>query len=83
MYAASVRRFRSGDICFTSGRYEFDGYLDGSSEFLPAPEEMEVPLRAGQRFPLIPSQWRACYWAPAGEGVAAVEPAGCALVTGH
>jgi hypothetical protein len=65
-------RFKSGDICVERGRYEFDGYLDGSSELLPAFEEMEVVLPSGQLFPLIRDRSRGCFWQRADDIEAAV-----------
>ncbi|MBI1824999.1 MAG: hypothetical protein HY287_18320 [Planctomycetes bacterium] len=65
MIAIAERRFKSGDVCPEQGPYEFDGYLDGSSDLLPALEEMEILARMGQAFPTIRSQRRPCYWTPA------------------
>ena len=54
--------FQSGDMCLQSGWYEFDRYVDGSSEPPPSLDEWEIPLRAGQVFPLTHHPKRACYW---------------------
>ncbi len=58
------QRFRSGDRCKETGSYEFDGYLDGSSELLPFPGDMEIELTAGEMFPRIQQRHRACFWTP-------------------
>ncbi len=60
-------RFKSGDVCAANGRFEFDGYLDGSSELLPFLEEMEVALKPGHVFPLISDRSKACYWSNTNE----------------
>ncbi len=73
MIGAYDRRFKSGEVCVDPGGYEFDGYLDGSSELLPALEEMDVRLLRGQVFPLIRSQWRACFWRSADVSIAAAD----------
>ncbi len=55
-------RFKTGQTCTVSGRYRFDGYLDGSSTPRPTPEEMEIPLTRGETFPPIRSSGKACWW---------------------
>lgn len=64
MTKAITERFRSGEVCAESGMYEFDGYLNGSSELLPTPEEMEIWVASGNVFPLVFSSRRACFWSP-------------------
>ena len=66
MYATRKTRYRTSEICNASGHYEFDGYLDGCSDSLPALEEMDIRLRKGEVFPMISSQWRPCFWRLAG-----------------
>lgn len=80
MYAAMQTRYRTSEICSRTGLYEFDGYLDGSSEGLPALEEMEIHLHAGELFPMITKRWRTCYWRLSGlpatsDDPSALEPA--------
>ena len=55
-------RFRTGEVCPESGRYRFDGYLDGTSSPPPTREEREIPLSRGETFPPIRSSGKACYW---------------------
>ncbi len=61
------QRYQSGDRCMETGWYEFDGYLDGPTELLPAIDEMQIPLLAGQPFPPIRSRRRECFWMVAEE----------------
>ena len=75
MYAAMQTRYRTSEICSRTGLYEFDGYLDGSSERLPALEEMGIHLYAGEVFPMITKQWRACFWIPVGTPDPSEDPA--------
>lgn len=55
-------RFRTGETCAESGRYSFDGYLDGSSTPAPTAEERQIPLSRGETFPPIRSAGKACWW---------------------
>ena len=55
-------RFRTGETCQESGRYQFDGYLDGSYTPVPTREEQEIPLSRGENFPPIRSSGKACWW---------------------
>lgn len=55
-------RFRTGEKCSESGRYRFDGYLDGTSTPAPTAEEKEIPLSEGETFPPIRSAGKACWW---------------------
>lgn len=55
-------RQKTGEICPTSGRWRFDGYVDGTTYPAPSSEEMEIPLSKGERFPPIRSSEKACYW---------------------
>jgi len=55
-------RFRTGETCPESGRYQFDGYTDGSWQPPPHPSEKEIPISRGEKFPPIRSSGKACYW---------------------
>lgn len=55
-------RYRTGETCVESGRYRFDGYLDGTWSPAPTPEEREIPLGRGETFPPIRSSGKACWW---------------------
>ncbi len=60
--AQTAVRAKTGDTCQVSGRYRFDGYLDGTSTPAPHPEEVQIPLSRGERFPPIRSSGKACWW---------------------
>jgi YjzC-like protein len=60
--ATVTNRYRTGERCETSGRYDFDGYMDGTSHPAPRPEEKQIPLSHGETFPPIRSSGKACYW---------------------
>jgi len=62
MLTAIGSRFRTGQQCVESGRYRFDGYLDGTSSPPPRPEEREIPLSRGETFPPIRSTGKGCWW---------------------
>lgn len=55
-------RFRTGETCTTSGGYEFDGYMDGTSSPTPRAEEKKIPVSRGEIFPPIRSAAKACWW---------------------
>lgn len=55
-------RFRTGEECIESGRYQFDGYLDGTRTPTPHANEREIPLSRRERFPPIRSASKACWW---------------------
>lgn len=52
----------TGNVCDRSGIYEFAGHVDGSTGCHPRPEETEIPLAAGERFPPIRSCRKAALW---------------------
>jgi len=55
-------RFKTGMKCETSGRYAFDGYVDGTSSPAPTAEEREIPLSAGEVFPPVRSSNKSAWW---------------------
>ena len=59
---ATKTRYRTGETCPATGRYRFDGYLDGTFSPAPTQEEREIPLTRGETFPPIRSTAKACYW---------------------
>ena len=59
---AERTRFKTGEKCTIAGDYRFDGYLDGTVEPAPTPEEMEIRLEKGETFPPIRSAKDACWW---------------------
>jgi len=55
-------RYKTGNVCDTTGSYVFDGYIDGTTQPPPTTEERVIPLRSGETFPPIRSASKACYW---------------------
>ena len=55
-------RYKTGETCCQTGRYEFDGYLDGSLYPAPTQEERIIPLSSGETFPPIRSANKGCWW---------------------
>jgi hypothetical protein len=62
MATAIGTRFKTGEKCVESGRYEFDGYTDGTSSPPPTTAEREEPIARGDTFPPIRSCNKGCYW---------------------
>jgi hypothetical protein len=55
-------RCKTGETCPQTGRYRFDGYVDGTNYPSPTLEEREIPLSRGETFPPIRSSNKACWW---------------------
>jgi|EndMetStandDraft_4_1072995.scaffolds.fasta_scaffold1733267_1 hypothetical protein len=55
-------RFMTGQICGTTGDYEFDGYADASSVPLLADDDKRIAVSAGQPFPSASSEAKKAYW---------------------
>lgn len=55
-------RFKTGQICDTSGVYAFDGYTDAGPGRQPSAEERVISLHAGHPFPPIRTTERGAYW---------------------
>ena len=55
-------RGKTGQQCEVSGRYDFDGYTDGTRTPAPHPQESRIPLSRGEIFPPIRSSGKACWW---------------------
>lgn len=55
-------RYKTGDKCPRTGKYTFDGYVDGTSSPAPTAEERVIPLDAGETFPPVRSVNKAAYW---------------------
>lgn len=55
-------RYKTGETCQYTGKYEFDGYTDGTRTPAPTAEERVIPLERGETFPPIRSSEKACYW---------------------
>lgn len=55
-------RFKTGEKSPRRGRFQFDGYLDGTSYPPPTQEERIIELEADETFPPIRSAKKACWW---------------------
>ena len=55
-------RFMTGQVCSTTGEYEFDGYTDSSSTPLLSDEERHIAVGAGKPFPPASSSNKNAYW---------------------
>jgi hypothetical protein len=62
MSVAIGTRYKTGQTNQESGRFDFDGYLDGTSTPMPLPAERAIPLSKGETFPPIRSAGKACWW---------------------
>jgi hypothetical protein len=62
MTTAAQTRRRTGEKCDTSGRYTFDGYIDGTNYPAPHRHEQQIPLSQNETFPPIRSSGKGCYW---------------------
>ncbi|NOK12583.1 YjzC family protein [Corallococcus exercitus] len=56
------QRFKTGNVCETSGSYVFDGYENGSTAPSPTAEERVIPLSKGETFPPIRSAKKSAWW---------------------
>jgi len=56
------QRFKTGETCETTGKYQFDGYTDGTYTPAPTAEEKIIPLSRGETFPPIRSANKAAWW---------------------
>ena len=55
-------RFKTSQVCETSGTYTFDGYEDAGARPQPTANERSIPMRAGEKFPPIRSTGASCWW---------------------
>ena len=53
-------RFMTGQVCGTTGNYEFDGYTDMSTQPLLTDEDKQITVNAGKPFP--PASAKSAYW---------------------
>lgn len=54
--------YRTGQIAPQTGRYEFAGYIDGTTDKQPTAQERIIPLGKGETFPPIRSTGKAAFW---------------------
>jgi hypothetical protein len=59
-------RFMTGQVCGTTGDYEFDGYTDASSSPLISDDEKRIAVNAGKPFPSVSADAKSAYWKFAG-----------------
>jgi hypothetical protein len=55
-------RFMTGQICSTTGEYEFDGYTDASSSPLLNDEQKRIAVASGDKFPSASELAKRAYW---------------------
>jgi hypothetical protein len=55
-------RFMTGQVCSTTGDYEFDGYADASSLPLVTDDEKRIAMNAGKPFPPASADDKSAYW---------------------
>lgn len=55
-------RFMTGQICGTTGEYEFDGYTDSSTAPLLSDAQKHLAINAGQPFPTVSEPAKKAYW---------------------
>lgn len=55
-------RFMTGQICGTTGEYEFDGYADLSATPLLNDEQRHLTLNAGSAFPAASEEAKRAFW---------------------
>jgi hypothetical protein len=60
--ATAIKRYRTGEKCEISGRYDFDGYLDGMRYPQVRTDEKRIRLAKSDSFPPIRSAGKGCYW---------------------
>lgn len=56
------QKFKTGQICPTKGKYQFDCYTDGSTYPSPTAEEKVIPMDIGDTFPPINSANKGAWW---------------------
>ncbi len=55
-------RFMTGQLCTTTGSYEFDGYIDASSQPLLTDDDKHITVNAGKPFPFASHDAKQAYW---------------------
>ncbi|HEY0069273.1 MAG TPA: YjzC family protein [Chloroflexia bacterium] len=55
-------RYKTGQEAPQRGRYQWDGYTDGTYTPRPTAEELEIQLERGENFPPIRSCNKGAYW---------------------
>ena len=52
----------TGQLCATTGNYEFDGYTDTSTLPLLTDDDKHITLNAGKPFPAASPDAKKAYW---------------------
>ena len=55
-------RKKTGETCEIAGKYQFDGYVDGTTYPSPTAEERVIPMDRGDTFPPVKSSAKAAWW---------------------
>ena len=55
-------RFMTGQLCTTTGGYEFDGYTDASPPKPLTDDEKRITVNAGKPFPSASAGAKSAYW---------------------
>ncbi len=55
-------RFMTGQVCTTTGGYEFDGYTDTSTLPTLTDDDRQITLNAGKHFPPASLDAKSAYW---------------------
>lgn len=55
-------RFMTGQLCTTTGNYEFDGYTDTSTLPILTDDDKHITVNAGKQFPPASVDVKKAYW---------------------
>lgn len=55
-------RFMTGQLCTTTGGYEFDGYTDASTLPKLTDDDKRITVNAGKQFPPASLDAKNAYW---------------------
>jgi hypothetical protein len=55
-------RFMTGQVCTTTGSYEFDGYTDASALPKLTDDDKRITVNAGKPFPPASLDAKRAYW---------------------
>lgn len=61
-YERETQRFKTGEKCTKAGKYEFDGYTDGTNLPSPTANERIIPMDYGDTFPPVKSTDKGAWW---------------------
>jgi hypothetical protein len=55
-------RFMTGQVCTTTGNYDFDGYTDVTTTSLLVDDDKHITVNAGKPFPTASEETKSAYW---------------------